>query len=143
MAIAGQILLWAVSGFLVIATLCREMGKSLNITAVESDQRKSVFLREMARKLDIDVNVSTARAESLSGLQADLVSARAFAGLPTILSIAEPILANEHMILAPKGGGWKEEVDAARANWSFDLKTHRSVTAQASRILVIQNLRKN
>jgi|SRR5438445_4561792 len=61
---------------------------ALDMTLVESNQRKAVFLREVVRALGLtDVRVSADRAEKLS-TQADLVTFRAVEHFEQILSIA-------------------------------------------------------
>jgi 16S rRNA (guanine527-N7)-methyltransferase len=57
---------------------------------VESDQRKAVFLRESARELDLKVTVHAARADSVTGVDADVVTARA--PLADLLDLAAPFL---------------------------------------------------
>ena len=61
---------------------------SVKLTLVESNQRKSTFLREVVRTLGMqDVDVLTARAESLS-IRAKLVTIRAVERFESILPIA-------------------------------------------------------
>ena len=67
---------------------------SITLTLVESNQRKSTFLREVIRALEMqNVEVVTARAESLS-IRADLVTFRAVEHfektLRTARSLVEP-----------------------------------------------------
>ena len=57
---------------------------------VESDQRKAVFLRESARELGLKVTVHAVRAERVTDLDADVVTARALAPLEDLIALAAP-----------------------------------------------------
>jgi 16S rRNA (guanine527-N7)-methyltransferase len=70
------------------------LAPSLQLTLVESNQRKATFLREVGRALGLKaVTVLTERAETLS-LRADLVTMRAVERferiLPTAVELAKP-----------------------------------------------------
>ncbi len=56
-----------------------------DVHLVESDQRKSTFLREAARTTGTKTTVHTERAEKLLPLDVDVVTARALAPLPRLL----------------------------------------------------------
>ena len=64
---------------------------ALDVTLVESNQRKAVFLREVVRAFGLtDVQVSSDRAEKLS-IQADLVTFRAVEHFEQILPVAHKL----------------------------------------------------
>ncbi|ARO15693.1 16S rRNA (guanine527-N7)-methyltransferase [Ketogulonicigenium robustum] len=105
---------------IVIAILASETDK--NIILVESDQRKSTFLRTAIRTLGLtNVRVESRRIEDLAPLNADVISARALAALDMLCAFAAPHLADGGICLFPKGRRAPEEIVAARASWTFDL----------------------
>lgn len=59
---------------------------------IESDSRKCAFLREAARVTGTPVSVHNKRIETVAGLDADVVTARALAPLETLLGWAFPLL---------------------------------------------------
>lgn len=63
---------------LVIAAIAAEKLPDLAVTLVESDRRKSVFLKTVAREMGVTVNVITERIEMLEPQNADILSARAW-----------------------------------------------------------------
>ena len=62
------------------------------VTLLESDQRKTTFLREAARLTNTEIIVINQRIEAISAIPADVVTARALAPLPRLLSLAAPFL---------------------------------------------------
>jgi len=126
---------------LVIAVLAAEERPGMKVTLVESDARKAAFLAAVLRETGVAANVLTARAEDIAPLGADVVSARALAPLPHLLSLAVRHLAPGGVCLFPKGAGHGAELARARESWSFDLRTHPSRTDPQGVVLEIRSPR--
>ncbi len=120
---------------LVVAILAAERRPQLRVTLVESDQRKAVFLRTVARKAGIEASVLAKRIEAIAPLETDVLSARALAPLPVLLGHAERHLAPEGMALFPKGAGWRQEVKDALEHWRFRCEDIASQTSSDGAIL--------
>ncbi|WP_010392103.1 MULTISPECIES: 16S rRNA (guanine(527)-N(7))-methyltransferase RsmG [Paracoccus] len=114
----------------------------LNVTMVESDQRKASFLRTAIRELSLkNAQVISQRIEVLDRLEAAHVSARALAPLPRLMSYVERHLETDGTAWLMKGRNWQAEVSEARKDWSFDLKAHPSATDPDAAILEITGIR--
>lgn len=102
---------------------------------VERDQRKAAFLREAARLTKAPATVHAADAATLPPLEADLVTARALAPLPTLLPLALRHLAPGGACLFPKGATAEAELTAARAGWTMTIERFPSRTHPEATIL--------
>lgn len=122
---------------LVCAIIAAEHNPPSNFSLIESDARKSVFLRTVAREVGIKVNVITDRIEKATPEKADVLSARALADLSTLLGFAERHLQESGTALLPKGVNWQKEVDEARKSWFFDFEPITSKTESGAVILRI------
>lgn len=122
---------------LIIAILTEEKRPNLSVTLVESDHRKAAFLMTAIRELGLSARVEAERIEEMSGLDCDVLSARALAPLPKLLGFSALHLAKGGVALLPKGARWEEEVASARESWSFDLETWSSQTDPNGVILKI------
>ncbi|GAB4381915.1 16S rRNA (guanine(527)-N(7))-methyltransferase RsmG [Albidovulum sp.] len=122
---------------LVVAILAAEQRPGLAVTLVESDQRKAAFLQTAARTLGLDLRVVAARIEAVPPLAADILSARALAPLPVLLSHAERHLAAGGTALFPKGASLARELAEALESWRFSHKKIASLTDPDSVILSI------
>jgi 16S rRNA (guanine527-N7)-methyltransferase len=125
---------------LVIAILAQEAAPGMKITLVESDARKSTFLRTAAKSLGLNVDVITDRVELLPNMQAEVLSARALAPLVDLIPYAIQHLAPDGVALFPKGARHSEEVAAARQRWLFDIESRVSVSEPDAAILIIRNI---
>ncbi|MEF3045960.1 16S rRNA (guanine(527)-N(7))-methyltransferase RsmG [Pseudotabrizicola sp. L79] len=127
---------------LVVAIMGGDRGQVKRVTLVESDARKSVFLSEVARALDLDVTVLNQRVETLTNQVADVVSARALADLESLFSYAEPHCAAKGVLLFPKGAMHTQEIATAEKSWSFNKHIHQSMTDPNAAVLEIQQLKR-
>lgn len=95
---------------------------------VESDQRKAAFLSEVVRATDAPVKVHAVRAESLKGMRADMLTARALAPLPRLLPLVRPFTRKNSVVLLPKGQHIDDELTkcAIPANIRLDRIASRS-----------------
>lgn len=109
---------------------------------IESDQRKSAFLRSVAQKMNVNVSVVNDRVENLEKMSADIISARACAPLNVLLEWSYPFLHNQTILLFPKGRNWNDELTEAQKYWHICLKIHSSMTDSQAKIIELTNVRK-
>ncbi|MCL3881638.1 16S rRNA (guanine(527)-N(7))-methyltransferase RsmG [Marivita sp. GX14005] len=107
---------------------------------VESDKRKSVFLRTVSRETNADFTVLAERIECIEPLGADIISARALAPLSRLFDYAESHLQKGGVMIFPKGANWRQEVADAEKTWHFSYAAHRSMTDDEAVILRIEDL---
>jgi 16S rRNA (guanine527-N7)-methyltransferase len=131
--------LGAGAGFpgLVIAAVAADELPSLQVTLVESDQRKAAFLRTVIHAADLPAKVIDERIESLPPQAADVLSARALARLGDLLAFASKHRKPNGICLFPKGATVHKEIAEARSCWRFDPVIHPSQTDPRAAILEI------
>ena len=122
---------------LVIAAIAAEKSPELKVTLVESDQRKSVFLRTAARAMGLSVQVITDRIETLAPQNADILSARALSSLTQLLEFAEKHRKHGGVCLFPKGARVDSELTESSTCWHMSYETFPSVTDTDAVILRI------
>lgn len=127
---------------LVVAIMGQELRPDAKVTLVESDIRKSVFLRTAIRELDVNAQVTTERIEDVEPLNTDILSARALADLSGLLGFCDRHLAPTGTALLMKGAQWIKEHEAARTQWSYDCDVIKSVTNPDAAVLKIKDIRR-
>ncbi len=124
----------------IVAIMAASEVPSLKVTLVESDQRKSAFLRTAARETGVDYQVISKRIEQVPELKAQVLSARALADLTTLLGFAEQHLDENGIALFPKGATWEKELAEARRHWQFEATPNKSLTESEAVILKIKGV---
>ena len=126
---------------IVIATLAQGDGHQINVTMVESDKRKSVFLRTAIRELGLsNVKVINKRIENAQIPISGIVSARALASLTDLFALAQGFSDPNTTFLFQKGKIWASEIETAQNHWSFDYDAIKSETDRNAVILKIRGL---
>lgn len=99
-----------------------------DVHLVDSDQRKMMFLREVAREVGSDAHIHGVRIEQMRHFPVDVVTARALAPLPQLIEQAAPFLSGPSYALFLKGRGVREELTEAEKHWKIraDLIPSRS-----------------
>lgn len=89
-----------------LAIVCPELA----VTLIDANGKKTRFLREAVRSLQLTrVRIEAQRVEDVGG-EYDTVTARAFASLADILRLAGHLLAADGILLALKGQLHKDEI---------------------------------
>lgn len=123
---------------LVIAAM-REGGPApLDITLVESDIRKCVFLHTVAREMGVDASIRNSRLDAVPEARQDVVVSRALAPLDKLLGYAEKFAGIGTACLFHKGAGVESELTAARRGWHIRLEQYPSLTDPEGWILEIR-----
>jgi 16S rRNA (guanine527-N7)-methyltransferase len=113
------------------------------VTLVEARRLRTDFLSRAASVLGIEarVEIITARLETIASRSFGVISARAFAPLPKLLSLAERFSTAGTVWILPKGRNAKSELDAARSSWQGEFRLEPSVTDPDAGIIVATGVR--
>lgn len=85
----------------------------LQLTIIESNRKKCLFLKKLGEHLNIDVSIINQRAEKIQNChreQFDLVTSRAVGALPIMVELSLPYLKIGGLLVEPKSKKWSEEL---------------------------------
>jgi 16S rRNA (guanine527-N7)-methyltransferase len=108
---------------------------------VESDSRKAVFLRDSARLCGVEAIVHAARIESVTGIAADVITARALAPVSDLLRYAQGFRHSRTLMLFLKGRNAQAELTQAEKNRTLRIDKIPSITDPQAVILKIDEAR--
>ncbi len=115
----------------------RPMG---HVTMIESVGKKCAFLRAAIAAADLSATVHQGRVETAPVSAADVVTARAFAPLDSLLDYAWPWLKAGAIGVFPKGERWKEELTNAQKTWNLAPEAIPSRSGGSGVILIVREL---
>tara|TARA_R110002073_G_scaffold87715_13_gene208324 strand:- start:2727 stop:3350 length:624 start_codon:yes stop_codon:yes gene_type:complete len=117
---------------IAFALMARNPGEA-RVYLIESIGKKARFLQAVADATDAPVEVLPIRSEAVDpALTVDIVTARAVAALPKLLTICKPLLKTGTLALFLKGARYEEELTEARKYWSFDAEVIPSLTGDGA-----------
>jgi 16S rRNA (guanine527-N7)-methyltransferase len=110
-----------------------------NITMVESDRRKALFLQEAIRELNLtNATIINQRIEAVSPQKPDIITARACAPLADFFSLITQHYTPSTSLYLLKGKNVHAEINVANA-WDFDYTLHTNAFSDGY-IIHITNL---
>lgn len=120
---------------IVLAILMKGAQRNTRVILVESDLKKSLFLKEVIRRLDLNAEVLTQRLETLSLPYVDVVTARALTSLKNLFQLGKGIIHPKTLCLFLKGEHVADEL--AEISCSTEIKKEKSITNSNGYILTI------
>ncbi len=122
----------------LVVGICSEF----EVHAVESDQRKCLFMQNVSRETMVSIAVHNCRIEALPPMTADIISARALAPLEKLLELATPFAHADTEFLFLKGQDVDEELTKASKCWNMEIEKHSSVTSEEGCLLKLTKVRR-
>ena len=118
---------------------------SLDVHAVESDERKCQFMRTVSRETSVPIRIHTQRIEALEldSVNPDIITARALASVSVLLDYVRPWVARNPdltMVLL-KGENARQEVEDAQKSFDFQAEFYPSITEPQANIVALSAIK--
>lgn len=104
------------------------LSTDIPVILIESDMRKTIFLREVLRQTKTQATVLCQRIENVNAISVDVVTARALTSLTQLLKFSKNILNKNGYCLFLKGRSVNLEIEEAQKDWKINYKTFSSQT---------------
>jgi 16S rRNA (guanine527-N7)-methyltransferase len=108
---------------------------------LESAGKKASFLKSVSRETGVKAVIHAKRIEAVDPLDADVITARAFAPLHRLLPMAARHLKSGGELVLLKGERVDDEINEAQQDWAFEAEKHTSLSDEGGSILILRNLR--
>ena len=112
-----------------------------NVTLIESDGRKILFLREVIRICKTNTQIIHSRIERLTDAQFKIITARALAPLPKMLHLCHTLIDDDGYFLFLKGESFPRELTNALKRWNMQVENFPSRTHPNGAIVKIEKLK--
>ncbi len=116
---------------------------SAMVHLIESNQKKTAFLRAVIRETGCPAQVHSGRIEEIVSAWTEPVegvSARALAPLTDLCGFAEGFVSRGATAIFHKGKNFQEEIELASHAWDLNLLERKSLIDPDSRLLVISRI---
>ena len=127
---------------MVIAIMGLEKTPYLKVSMVESIKKKTLYLKEVADKTGVDVNIINDRIEKLPNVKYDVITSRAMASLIDLLEYSVRFCHKDTVCIFPKGKSYSVELAEAHKKWRFKCVIEASDVSEDGKILIITDIRK-
>ncbi len=127
---------------IVLGILMKSKKPLFKLIFYEKSYHKSVFLKEMTKKFNLNSEIHRKNIFQEKNLITDVIICRAFKPLPVIFQIAQTNFKKFKYIILFLGKSGKKILEDALKFWKFDYEQKKSLTNNESMIVKIYNLRK-
>ena len=111
-----------------------------NVTLVEADSKKCLFVSEVVRRTGRHANIVNCRIEEFDGGYFDVITARALAPMDKLLPYINPHFGPKTKGIFLKGQQVDRELTKAKKQWKLDYKTVQSITNDSGSIIVVEKI---
>ena len=127
---------------IVLAIVLRDKNINMKMNLYEKSNHKSSFLRQVVKKLKLDVQILQKDIFKEENLISGSIVARAFKPLPIILELVEKNFKNYTNLIVFMGKNGKQLIEEAFKNCEFEYKEKRTLTSNDSFLINIKNIKK-
>ena len=127
---------------IVLAIMMKNLKKSMKFKLYEKSHLKSVFLRNVSRKLNLNTEVIEEDIFKRNNLRSESVIGRAFRPLPVILELMNKNFSKYKNLILFMGKNGKQTLNDAFKVWKFEYKEKMSLTSADSFLISIKNIKK-
>ena len=127
---------------IVLAIIMKHKKPEMKFKLYEKSYHKSNFLKEVANKFNLNVEVVQKDIFKEKNLISDIIVARAFKPLPIILALVQNNFKFFKEVILFLGEKGKDILNEALSDWKFEYDQKKSITNSKSTIIKIKNLEK-
>ncbi len=127
---------------IVMELIKKDLNLNFKTELSEKSVKKCTYLQELCNYLKIDVVIHNEDVRKIKTKEYTTLVSRAFKPIGTFLEIIEQGRINFNKILLLKGENYKKEIDEASKHWEINCDIHDSVTNRASKVFVINSVKK-
>ena len=127
---------------IVIAIIMKNLKKNMKFNLYEKSYHKSLFLKEVSKKLKLDTEIIRKDIFTAKELKSGTIMARAFKPLPIVLDLVYKNFSSYKNLILFMGKNGKKILNDSLKDWDFEYKEKKSLTSEDSFLLNIKNIKK-
>ena len=127
---------------IVLAIMMKNLNQPMKFNLYEKSHLKSIFLRNVSRKLKLNTEVIEGDVFEIKNLKSETVIGRAFKPLPIVLELMSKNFTNCKNLILFMGKNGKQTLNEAFKVWKFEYKEKMSLTSDDSFLINIKNIKK-
>ena len=128
---------------IVIAIMLKKMKKNMKVNLYEKSYHKSLFLKDVSRKLELNTEIYQQNIFELKKLETGTIMSRAFKPMPVILDLVYENFLRYTNLIFFMGKSGKKIFEKSLKSWDLEYVEKKSLTNKDSFLLNIKKIKKN
>ena len=127
---------------LIVAIVMKKIKNDMKISLYEKSYHKSVFLKEVSKKLNLNTDVIQKDIFTIKNIETGTIMSRAFKPMPVILDLVNQNFKKYKNLILFMGNSGRKILNETLREWDLDYEEKKSLTNDDSFILNIKKIRK-
>ena len=127
---------------LIVAIVMKKIKNDMKISLYEKSYHKSVFLKEVSKKLNLNTDVIQKDIFTIKNIETGTIMSRAFKPMPVILDLVNQNFKKYKNLILFMGNSGRKILNDTLREWDLDYEEKKSLTNDDSFILNIKKIRK-
>ena len=127
---------------LIVAIVMKKIKNDMKIKLFEKSYHKSVFLKEVSKKLNLNTDVIQKDIFTVKNIETGTIMSRAFKPMPVVLDLVNENFRKFKNIILFMGSSGKKILNETLNEWDLDYEKKKSLTNNDSFILNVKKIRK-
>ena len=127
---------------LIVAIVMKKIKNDMKISLYEKSYHKSVFLKEVSKKLNLNTDVIQKDIFTIKNIETGTIMSRAFKPMPVILDLVNENFKKYKNIIFFMGNSGRNILNDTLKEWHLDYEERKSITSKNSFILNIKKIKK-
>ena len=127
---------------LIVAIVMKKIKNEMKINLYEKSYHKSVFLKEVSKKLNLNTDVIQKDIFTVKNIETGTIMSRAFKPMPVILDLVNQNFRKYKNIILFMGNSGRKILNDTLKEWDLDYEEKKSLTNNDSFILNIKKIKK-
>ena len=112
---------------LIVAIVMKKIKNDMKISLYEKSYHKSVFLKEVSKKLNLNTDVIQKDIFTIKNIETGTIMSRAFKPMPVILDLVNSNFKNYKNIILFMGNSGKEILNKTLDEWDLDYEEKKKL----------------
>ena len=127
---------------IIIAIILKNIKKNMKVNLYEKSHHKSVFLREVSKKLELKTEIIQKNVFDLRNIETGTIMSRAFKPMPIVLDLVYENFSSYKNLIFFMGKNGKKVFENSLNDWDLEYTEKKSLTNEDSFLLNIKKIKK-
>ena len=127
---------------IIIAIILKNMKKDMKVHLYEKSHHKSIFLKEVSRKLKLKTEIFQENIFDQKNLKTGTIMSRAFKPMPVVLDLVYENFTSYKNLIFFMGKNGKKVFENSLKDWDLEYTEKKSLTSNDSFLLNIKKIKK-
>ena len=127
---------------IIIAIILKNIKRNMKVNLYEKSHHKSVFLKEVSKKLELKTEVIQKNIFDLKNIETGTIMSRAFKPMPIVLDLVYENFSSYKNLIFFMGKNGKKVFENSLRKWDLEYTEKKSLTNEDSFLLNIKNIKK-